>query len=274
MAKGDAGDTAPMMRSVDRALFLLSYFTVENPEWGLSELARKAELDKATTLRILVALIRNRFVEQNATTKKYRLGIAVLRLARVREQSFPLIDLIMPALDRMAEAIEETAHASLASDDAMISVAVSEPRRATRVWVNPSQLLPFHATASGLAFLAFSEPEKRTQVLATESLQKFTENTLGAADLEAAVNRVHERGYAFSKGTFEAETASVAAPIFAADGRSFGSVAIAGVASRMDEQLIKKAATLVVTAAIDVSRAIGGEPHANLLRAQAILANS
>ncbi|RUW90138.1 IclR family transcriptional regulator, partial [Mesorhizobium sp. M8A.F.Ca.ET.059.01.1.1] len=40
------------MKSVDRALYLLSYFTVQEPEWGLSDLARKSKVDKATTLRI------------------------------------------------------------------------------------------------------------------------------------------------------------------------------------------------------------------------------
>lgn len=268
MAKSEQGEAVPMMKSVDRALFLLSYFTVESPEWGLSDLARKSGLDKATTLRILVALMRNRFVEQHPDTKKYRLGIEVLRLARVREQSFPLIDLIMPALERMAETIEETAHAALASDEAMITVAVAEPKRATRVWVDPSQLLPFHATASGLAFLAFSSPEKREQVLSMKTLQSYTAATIGPSELAAALQTVQERGYALSQGSFEIETAGIAAPIFSADGTAFGSVAIAGVASRMDDERRKKAIASVLNAAIEVTRSIGGDPHLNLLRAQ------
>jgi DNA-binding IclR family transcriptional regulator len=272
VAKAETSEPAPMMKSVDRALFLLSFFTVQQPEWGLSELARRARLDKATTLRILVALIRNRFVEQHPTTKKYRLGIAVLRLARVREESFPLIELIRPVLDRMSEEMEETAHATLATEDAMITVAVTEPKRATRVWVNPSQLLPFHATASGLAYLSFADPEKQAAVLEEDELTRFTETTVLRDDLRQLVETIHNRGYALAHGSFETESSGVASPIFSSDGFAFGAIAVAGVASRMDKNQQLKAARLVVSASIEISRAIGSEPHPNIVRAQKELA--
>lgn len=274
MAKADTSEPAPMMKSVDRALYLLWFFTVQQPEWGLSELARRAKLDKATTLRILVALIRNRFVEQHPVTKKYRLGIAVLRLARVREESFPLIELIRPVLDKICEEMEETAHASLATEEAMITVAVTEPKRSTRVWVNPSQLLPFHATASGLAYIAFTYPEKREALLDSGELVRFTDTTVSHSDLRQHIETVHERGYAFALGSFEAESSGVASPIFSSDGFAFGAVAIAGVASRMDAKQQRKAARLVVNASIEISRAIGSEPHPNIIRAQKELANA
>lgn len=274
MPKAEGNDAAPMMKSVDRALYLLSFFTVQQPEWGLSDLARRAKLDKATTLRILVALIRNRFVEQHPETRKYRLGIAVLRLARVREESFPLIELIRPVLDRIAEEMEETAHATLATEEAMITVAVTEPKRSTRVWVNPSQLLPFHATASGLAHLAFADPEKREAVLGGEDLVRFTETTVPPNDLRRHMEMIHDRGYSFAHGSFETESSGVASPIFSSDGFAFGAVAVAGVASRMDKKQQLKAARLVVNAAIEISRAIGSEPHPNIIRAQKELERS
>ncbi|WP_245582037.1 IclR family transcriptional regulator [Rhizobium ruizarguesonis] len=259
-----------MMKSVDRALYLLSFFTVQEPEWGLSDLARKSKIDKATTLRILVALIRNGFVEQHSETKKYRLGIAVLRLARVREASFPLLSFINPVLDRLAEEMEETAHATLAAETAMITIAVTEPKRSTRVWVNPSQLLPFHASASGLAFLAFAGQEMRDTALAQEELVKYTENTVVEVDeLRTRLEQIKTRGFAFSPGTFEVESSGIAAPIFSNTGDAFGAIAIAGVSSRMttkDQQM--KAARLVIEASVEISRAIGAEPHPNVLRAR------
>ncbi|AUX78380.1 IclR family transcriptional regulator protein (plasmid) [Sinorhizobium fredii] len=263
------------MKSVDRALYLLSYFTVQEPEWGLSELARKSKIDKATTLRILVALIRNGFVEQHPETKKYRLGIAVLRLARVREASFPLLSLVNPVLDRLAEEMQETAHATLASETAMITIAIAEPKRSTRVWVDPSQLLPFHATASGLAYLAFAAPGIREGVLASTELTRYTQNTLVEPEkIGTQLEQVRARGFAFSPGSFEAESSGIAAPIFSGDGEAFGSVAIAGVASRMTKDHQLKAARLVVGASVEISRAIGAEPHPNVLRAERELLNA
>ncbi len=258
-----------MMKSVDRALYLLSFFTVQEPEWGLSELARRAKIDKATTLRILVALIRNGFVEQQSQTKKYRLGIAVLRLARVREASFPLLSFINPVLDRISEEMEETAHATLAADNAMITIAVAEPKRATRVWVDPSQLLPFHASASGLAFIAFAPPSVREEILENLDFERYTERTIvDKTELRKQVEEIRHRGFAFSPGSFEVETSGVAAPIFSNNGEAFGAIAIAGVASRMTKEQQFKAAKLVVDASIEISRAIGAEPHPNIVVAK------
>jgi len=257
-----------MMKSVDRALYLLSFFTVQEPEWGLSDLSRKARIDKATTLRILVALMRNGFVEQHSETKKYRLGIAVLRLARVREASFPLLSFINPVLDRLAEEMEETAHATLASETAMITIAVTEPKRSTRVWVNPSQLLPFHAAASGLAYISFARPEVRDAVLSSQELTRYTDTTIASSlQFRTQIQAVRDRGFALAPGSFEAESSGVAAPIFSHDGYAFGAVAIAGVASRMTDEQQMKAAGLVVSASVEISRAIGAEPHASVVRA-------
>jgi len=88
------------MRTVDKAMNLLNYFSTEKPEYGLSELAREAGLDKATTLRIMVSLARHGFIEQHPETKKYRLGNSVLRLARIREATGA--DLVQPLRKAMA----------------------------------------------------------------------------------------------------------------------------------------------------------------------------
>ncbi|WP_246724090.1 helix-turn-helix domain-containing protein, partial [Rhizobium leguminosarum] len=107
------------MRTVDKAFSLLSFFTISTPEFGLSDLARRAELDKATTLRILVSLTKHGFVEQDASTKRYRLGTSVLRFARIREACFPIVSVLQPIVDRLALDTSETAHAALAADNAL-----------------------------------------------------------------------------------------------------------------------------------------------------------
>lgn len=151
--------TTASMRTVDKTFNLLGFFTTAAPEFGLSQLAREADLDKATTLRILVSLMKHGFIEQDDVSKKYRLGASVLRFARIREATFPIVSVLQPFVDRLASQTSETAHASLAAEEALITIATAEPQRPTRVFVDPSELLPFHATASGLAYLAFARPE-------------------------------------------------------------------------------------------------------------------
>ena len=142
---------------------------MKTPELGLTEIARLSQLDKATTLRLLASLRKHGIVEQNSETKKYRLGSSLLRLARIREASFPLVSVVQPVLDRLTAETGETAHAALAAGPSMISIGNAQPARTTRVYVDPTQELPYHATGSGLAFLAFSPPEVVSEILAAAS---------------------------------------------------------------------------------------------------------
>ncbi|MCB2402821.1 IclR family transcriptional regulator [Rhizobium ruizarguesonis] len=257
------------MRTVDKAFSLLSFFTISTPEFGLSDLARRAELDKATTLRILVSLTKHGFVEQDASTKRYRLGTSVLRFARIREACFPIVSVLQPIVDRLALDTSETAHAALAADNALMTIAIAEPQRSTRVFVDPSQLLPFHATASGLAYLAFAPPNVIDIVMSSQEFAGHTELTLRRPQqLKERLSLIRERGFAIAERSFETEVIGIAAPIFDSSGYSLGALAVASVASRMSEEKQQLIVGEVLQASIEVTRSLGSEPNPIVVRAR------
>lgn len=250
-----------VMKSVDRALGVLRYFTVSEPELGLAEITRRAGLDKATVHRILTALARNGLLEQVSVTKKYRLGAEALRLARVREASIPISAIITPVLNHLAAETGETAHATLGSGDGMLSIGVSEPQRATRVHVDPSAMLPFYASASGQAYSAFSDADRLKDILGVNQYEAFTHSTpKDEKDFLRRIETARENGFAVAHGTFEDDTVGVAAPFFDAGGKVLGAVAVAGLSSRMDGEALARTGALVCAAAKEVTRQLGGTP--------------
>ena len=248
-----------VMSSVDRALGLLRFFTIEAPEHGLSALARAAGLDKTTTLRCLTALERNGFVEQHPETRKYRVGFEPLHLARVRERSFPVQTLLQPILDRIAGEVGETAHASLLSHGNLVTVAVADPTRATRVFVDPSDPLPFHATASGLAVLSHLPPDARADLNLPDVLEQFTQVTAGDwGALEDKIAEFRRRGIGQIHGTFEEDVVGTAVPLFGWSGRVIGAIAVASVASRYTDDLATRIEAALRQASAEISRQMGG----------------
>ena len=230
--------TKSVMGTVDRALRLLRHFTVDSPELRLSELARLAGYDKTTTLRLMTSLQRNGFVELHPESKRYRLGVAPIYLARVREQSFPLQTLLQPILDRLAEEFGETAHASLLSGGALMNVATAEPHRAARVYVDPSTPLPIHASASGLAVLAFTAPKARAALGLTGSLERFTEYTpRNKAELAVTLEQIAGQGFSHADRSYDIDVIGTAVPIFGWSGAPIGAIAVATVASRYTDAL-------------------------------------
>ena len=246
------------MGTVDRALRLLHHFSVESPEWRLSELARGSGYDKTTTLRLMTALERNGFVEQEPVSRKYRLGVAPINLARIREQSFPLQTLVQPVLDRLADDFGETAHASLLVGGGLMNVATAEPRRAARVFVDPSIPLPIHASASGLAVLAFTSSQDRELLVLSDDLQEFTEHTVrNGADLAPMLDRIVERGFSRADRTYDIDVIGTAVPIFDWSDRPVGAIAVAAFATRYDDVLGRRIAEALMEAGRDLSRQMG-----------------
>lgn len=248
-----------VMKSVDRALGVLRYFTVAEPELGLAEITRRTGLDKATVHRILTALSRNGLLEQISVSKKYRLGAEALRLARVREASIPISAIITPVLNHLAAEAGETAHATLGSGDGMLCIGISEPQRATRVHVDPSAMLPFYASASGQAYSAYVDAERLKDILEVNQYEVFTNATpKDERDFLRRIETARQNGFAVAHGTFEEDTVGVAAPFFDAGGKAIGAVAVAGLSARMDGEALARTGAMVCAAAKEVTRQLGG----------------
>jgi len=261
------------MKTVNKALGLLEHFTIVRSEIGLSEMARLSGIDKATVLRLLSALIRHGIVEQYPDTKKYRLGSGLLRLARVREASFPVVSVIQPVLERLASDTGETVHASLASEKFLITVAFAEPQRPTRVHIDPAEPLPFHATASGIAYLAFADEQTVEAFLDAGEFPAFTERTpTSQAGIRRKISEARRRGFGRSLGGLELDVLGIAAPIFDWTGNAYGAISVASVAARTNSKVERRIAGEVVRAAVEITRAMGAEPGVQFLEVSRELA--
>jgi DNA-binding IclR family transcriptional regulator len=211
------------VQTVDKALSLLSYFSEQRPSVGLSELARLSGFNKATTRRFLVALEKHGIVEQDATTRLYRF--------------------------------------SLYAGGSLATIGLSESAKSSRVMLGKGEAIPLHATASGLAYLAFARPVITDRVL-SKALPAFTEHTVtGAEKIRRQLSSVRKQGVAVAKNTFEDGVCGIAAPVFDSDGFACGTVAIAAPAARAQRKVIASVQPEVMRAANEISLAMGAEPR-------------
>jgi len=250
------------MSTVDKALNLLNIFTESRPEAGLGELARLAGYDKATTRRFLVALGNQGFVEQNPATKRYRLGAAPLRLARVREATFPVSDLVLPTLNALRDETTETAHFSLATGDSMATMLIAPSPRANRVNLEDGERLPLHCTASGIAWLAFAPTPVVRRVLSKPLAGKTAQTVTDPDRLQTLLDSAHTNGYAVADQSYEDEVHGIAAPVFDGSGLAIGAIAVATPTSRITAETSDLITRAVQQAAADITLALGGRASA------------
>lgn len=246
------------MGTITKALEMLNHFSRSRPEIGLTEFVRLTGRDKATVHRHLVELEQNGFLEQHAQTRAYRLGPAILRLSAVREATHPLRHLIRPIVSALADEVGELAHASLLQGDELSPIYHMDPKRhGTQVHFDEAEMLPLHATSSGLAILAFA-PALARQVLA-KPLTGFTETTPATPDtLQALIDDTRATGLARQAQAFDSEVTSQGIAFFDAAGKPFGAISVSVPSVRASDEKLTAIQPHLIEAARAATRSLGG----------------
>lgn len=246
------------MSTVGKAITLLEAFNVERPEMGLTELANTSTFDKATTRRLLLSLASHGLIEQDPATRRYRLGPAVVRFARIREAHFPFLESAREFVISLAEETGETAHLSEFDAHFLSSAYVKESSQANRVSVSVGDRFPLNATASGLAYLAFAAADYLDAYL-KRPLTRYTELTITDPDLlRRTVAEAKSRGYSISDQGLSEGVFSVGAPILDRDGRPIGALAVASPTGRVLHDTAERYGRAVVMAASKIAARLNG----------------
>ncbi len=247
------------MGTITKALEMLDYFSRARPQIGLGEFVRLTGRDKATVHRHLTELAANGFLEQDPASRAYRLGPAVLRLSGVREATIPVRSVVRPIVTRLAREVGELAHFSLLQERRLSPVFHFDPcLHGTRVAFDESEMLPLHATSSGLAVLAFAPAEFSEAVLAGP-LAPITAHTLtDPGRLRVLLDDVRARGIARLDQSFDEEVSSQGAPIFDATGAVTGALSVAVPVVRATAAKCTPIRDALTRAAEEITAAFGG----------------
>jgi DNA-binding IclR family transcriptional regulator len=249
---------APGIKSVDKALRVLERLGESRREMGVHELARHLNLDVTTIYRILRSLESRGFVQHNAESGRYRLGLRLLQLGEAFLETIELRAVARPHLQRLSEETEETAHL-MVLDGCMGTYLdrVESPQR-VRVASNVGRREHLHCSAVGKAILAFLPEERVREIVETVGLPRFTPRTITSLDfLLAHLEEVRGQGYAIDDAEGEEGVRCVGAPVFDARGEVIGSLSISAPLYRTSLERLHGWSPLVITAAWEISRSLG-----------------
>lgn len=263
-ASGSPGQKSDQTTSgIDRALQVVyAVAASREPDIGVSELARHLGLSKAVVHRIVRSLVAGGFFSFDERTRRYRLGPSAVSvgLAALAQMEVPKV--AQPHLERLVGLTKETATLSgRYGYERMYLMQVPSPQE-IRMSVQLGVLYPLYAGGSSKAILAALEPEDIRRYLETVPLRPLTSATIpDIATLTADLETIRERGYSVSYGERQEDAASVAAPIFDATGRVYGSTSVCGPISRLSERMIEEFGPLVRDTAAAISRELGYVGH-------------
>jgi DNA-binding IclR family transcriptional regulator len=211
----------PPVGVLERGISILESFSDDALRLSLGELAERTGLDKATLLRLLGVLVRARLVHR-FDNGSYAMGPATLHMGMLYRHTFDLGARIQPVLQNVMQQTGETVALYVRSGDERICLYRENTLQEVRHHVEVGTRLPLSAGGSSahilLAFTGGATPHAKT---------------------------IREKGYAMTRAERVAEMASVALPVFEADGTFIGAMVVLGLASRHNQQAQLKAADIV-----------------------------
>jgi DNA-binding IclR family transcriptional regulator len=254
------------MKTARTTIRLLREFSSKEPELGVSELARRLDLDKATVHRLLRALHAERVVEQNPETKRYRLGLAVLDLAAARLRNFQFLAHAAREIEELRDAVGESVGLHVRDGHEMVCLEFAEAAQPVRVTFFIGERSPVHLTSGGRVALANLGREEGRALL-DRSMAAYRDGANGGLKAYAAtLARAAEDGYAIADESYERGVRAIAVPVPGPHRELVCTICVAAPAQRRTLADLRKMAPKLADTAHRISRNIMGRQQGAIVQ--------
>jgi DNA-binding IclR family transcriptional regulator len=240
--------------SVQRAFAILRALgATQSKGERITHLAKATGLTQATTHRLLQSLVAERMVEQDPSTKLYRLSIDFFTLAAQAGNIMDLRNLCKPSMLRLCASLGDTIFLLVRSGfDAVCLDRVEGPFPIRSFTGDIGGRMTLGMGQGGLAILAYLLENEREEIM-RYNLPRMRE--FGVYDevyLRTEIVRVRELGYAGRNTNLLDGMAGVSVPVLDREGRAVAALSVGTISSRLSldrlptvVELLKREATAI-----------------------------
>ncbi len=228
---------AKTSKTTEKVTKIFEMFSINKPEWGVTELSSELDWSKSVTHRILSTLESSGFLQQNKDTSKYQLGYRLIELGSIARQNIELIDLAREEMKDLSKKTGETVLLDIPDGIKTICIDKVESNANIKFTCGIGKPVPIYAGALGKAILAYYPEEKIDNVIKA-GLIKHTDNTTdNAEELKKELHVIKQRGYSLTKGEWNPGALGVASPIFDHQENIIASIGVLGPEYRMEKNI-------------------------------------
>jgi IclR family pca regulon transcriptional regulator len=248
----DRPTSADFVQSLERGLKVIRAFDAEHRELGLSEVARAADLTRASARRFLLTLTALGYV--SLADGRFSLTPRVLELGYAYLSALSLPEVAQPHMEGLVARVNESSSISVLDDTEIVYVARVPTRRIMSITLSVGTRLPAYATSMGRVLLAALAPDERRGRLERSERRALSAHTVtDLAALEELLERVDAQGWAAVDQELEEGLRSLAVPIRDVSGAVVAALNVSVHASRGTMAGLRRD---ILPVALDAARAI------------------
>ncbi|WP_280770635.1 IclR family transcriptional regulator [Salipaludibacillus daqingensis] len=241
------------LKTLEKSLQVLEFFTSEKPKWKLRELARELEINHSIVYRILSTFERSGYIYQNKDSKEYELGLKFLEFSRIMDDNLKITELLEPIMSELTNQSEESVVFTILDDFYGLYFKITESHQNVRFAESIGRRSPLYIGASHRTILAFLPVEVQEEVyqMGKESGHPATSDHQSFFD---KLQVIRDQGWLFSSGETFPDVSAVSVPIFDSQHRVIASLSIAGPSYRLTESAATEKIDLLFESKYKVQR--------------------
>lgn len=222
---------ADSIKSDETLLEILdALYTLEEPT--LARITEEVDVSKSTVHRHLQTLRTYRFVSE--ADGEYVPGMEFLRYGGAARERYPFHREAKAIVQQVADQTDEFVGFLVEDQGVGTFIYCEIGAEGVPSEAKVGQHVLLHQSASGKAILAHLSDDRRAEIFDAHGLPARTEHTVTDREtLEAELEAIRERGYAFANEDYIEGLKAVAAPAFDPDDAIIGSLVVAGPPHRM-----------------------------------------
>jgi IclR family transcriptional regulator, pca regulon regulatory protein len=221
------------VNALARGLEVVRAFTRSTPSMTLADVARTTGMNRATVRRFLLTLVAEGYAQTDG--KQFALKPKVLELGYAALSSMKFLDVVQPAVDRLAGELGESCFAAILDGEDVVYVATATPPgRLINIGLSVGSRSPAHCVSTGRILLAALPEKARLKYLDTATLRRMTANTVTSkVKLRALIEETRAKGWSVCDQELELGLRSISVPIRDQSGQVLAALNVACPSSRI-----------------------------------------
>ncbi|MCK5130220.1 MAG: IclR family transcriptional regulator [Clostridiales bacterium] len=223
-----------MIKTIDKTVAVLNALN-EHKRLGVTQLGVMLDEDKSTIYRILATLEKHELVSKNPTSKKYKLGLGLLKYCATISADSDFGKMSRPYLQELKNITKESSHICiLTKNDTAIFLDNINQDAVLNINTQIGSIQPLHCAAVAKSIVAFLPEARLNSIINKIIFTPLTSNTITSKGaFMKHLSEVRSQGYSTDDEEVYTGVRCVAAPIYNIDGEVFASVGVSGPTTRI-----------------------------------------
>ncbi|MDR0656788.1 MAG: IclR family transcriptional regulator [Treponema sp.] len=222
------------IQALDKALDIIEFLYHYGKEASIGNISEGTGLCGSTVFRQLSTLKARGYIYQNTENSKYSLGLRFYALGSYVREHLPLINIIAPKAEKIAEKYGQTIYVTIPSfDSSMCAQQMIVYRKSFGLFIarnaaTVGMITPSHAAATGKCMMAHY-PDEIIRQYEQFPLLRLTEKTITDwTMLKAELKSIKEKGYALDSEEEEEGQTCIAVPVIDSQQKIMASISLSG----------------------------------------------